>query len=249
MIPVFAGMGPYRRWLRWLEKEHPEVGDEEATEEVEFAMKQAMEEDEKKGGRGVWVGCLGFSQGAKIAASVLYDSQLRLEKRRKEVGGGWAQGKKEERNGHPDGLYGGFADDGKEYAMPMDLGDMPSGLGGGHWRFAVLLAGRAPLVKLSELSADSKTMCGAGEVSEGGLEYDVDNNRDRLVLPTVHVHGLQDPGLHLHKRLRDGYTEGDAVETIEWDGGHRVPLKKTDNERVAEAVMRAARRAGVLPAE
>lgn len=248
MIPVYAGMGPYRRWLRWLENEHNEIGDEEAVEEVEFKIRECMEEDDRRGGKGEWVGLVGFSQGAKVAASLLYESQLRLQKRRREEGKDDIISAKKT-DGYANGMYGGFEDEEEQTVTPMGLSDMPTGLGGGKWKFAVILAGRAPLIKLSALSEGSTTMVGAGVVSEGGLEFDISKNTDRLILPSVHVHGLQDPGLHLHRRLRDGYTDGDAVETVSWDGGHRAPLKKDDTKKVADATLRAARRAGVLPLE
>ncbi|KAL9054103.1 MAG: hypothetical protein Q9162_004360 [Coniocarpon cinnabarinum] len=252
MLPVYAGMGPYRRWLRWIDAEHPEVGDDEALEEIEYKVRETMEEDDARGGKGEWVGLVGFSQGAKVSASILYDCQLRLEEQRRKSG-------KEDRNSKKtepakisaDGLYGGFfgADEEQNDIEPMDLSDMPEGLAGGKWRFALLFAGRAPLVKMSSFSEGRPRMMGAGGISEGGFEFDVESNEDRLILPSVHVHGLQDPGRHLHQRLRDYYSEGDANELVEWDGGHRVPFKSADTEKVVDATLRAAKRAAVLPVE
>lgn len=249
MLPVYAGMGPYRRWLRWLEGEHQEVGDEEAIEEVEYKLREAMEEDDARGGKGEWVGLLGFSQGAKVAASLLYEGQLRLNKSRRERGREELEAGGESRGAdQADGMYGGFERDvGKEDVEPMDLSDMPEGFAGAKWKFAVVLAGRAPLVKFSPLSRDSTTMVEAGKISEGGLEFDVESNPDRIILPTLHVHGLQDPGVYLHRRLNEHYTAGNAVEIVEWDGGHRVPLKSDDIRKTAEALLRTAKRAGVLP--
>lgn len=229
ILPVYAGMGPYRRWLRWIEGEHAHVGDAEAVEEIEYQMREAMEEDDARGGEGEWVGLLGFSQGGKVVASVLYESQLRLER---------ARGGRRLIHGAGAGVSG-----------VMELGDMPEGFAGARWKFAIVLAGRAPLVKLSELAAASTTMVSAGGVSEAGLEFEADANADRIVLPTLHVHGLQDQGLPLHRRLVEVYTAGDAVEVVEWDGGHRVPLKKSDIAMVTAAIMRTVKRAGVLTEE
>ena len=43
-----------------------------------------MEEDDREGGRGEWVGLMGFSQGAKLAASILLEQQARADKARRE---------------------------------------------------------------------------------------------------------------------------------------------------------------------
>lgn len=39
-----------------------------------------MREDDKQGATGEWVGFLGFSQGAKMCASLLFRQQKRIEK-------------------------------------------------------------------------------------------------------------------------------------------------------------------------
>lgn len=212
MIPVYANEGPFRRWLRWLADAHPPVDDAAAIEEVEYAMRTAMERDT---GTGEFIGLLGFSQGAKLAASVLYESQLRTE----------------HGVGDVDGMY----------ARP---GDVVEGIAGGRWRFAVCLAGRAPLVCLSGLSEASETMVHAGAVSEG---FDLDRavNRNILKWPTLHVHGMKDQGLHLHRRLLNDYCSKESVTLLEWDGDHRVPLKKDDVRPLAKAIVNVAKKAGV----
>lgn len=70
---VYADSGPFRRWFRWL-PEHPAIAADEALAAIEACLRTAMERDE---GDGEWVGVLGFSQGAKVAASLLYRSQVR----------------------------------------------------------------------------------------------------------------------------------------------------------------------------
>ena len=62
----------------------------------------------------------------------------------------------------------------------------------------------------------------------------------RLRLPTIHVHGLQDPGFHLHRRLVNDYCEPGSTTLIEWDGNHRIPLKKADVDKVVEAILDVA---------
>lgn len=213
MIPVYEDMGPYRRWLRWL-PEHAEVADEDAIGEIEYAMRTAMDADDARGGTGEWVGLMGFSQGAKVSASLLYESQLRRAQAA-EAG--------------VDGMYGGWEEENIE------------GIAGGKWQFAVCMAGRAPLVKFSALSEKSRTMVEAGGVSEGFPFEERGRNKDILKLPTVHVHGLKDPGLHLHRRLLDDYCDTRYVRIVEWDGDHRIPLKSTDVKLVVDATLQTAK--------
>ena len=51
--------------------------------QVERSLMKAMVEDE---GTGDWVGLIGFSQGAKLAFSILLENQLRLQKDRRATG-------------------------------------------------------------------------------------------------------------------------------------------------------------------
>jgi predicted esterase len=193
IVPVYQDYGPFRRWLRWL-PEHPEIDDESAIEEVFYAIKTAKDEDE---GDGPWVGLIGFSQGAKLASSLLYDQQIHQEK-----------------DGKADTDY----------------------------KFAVLLAGRSPLVSFSEYT-NSPACVAAGAISEGFL-YEGESPHI-LRIPTIHVHGLNDPGLHLHRKMLKQYHDPKTSTLIEWDGTHRVPIKKTDVEPIVKEIYRMAREAGV----
>lgn len=214
MIPVYANHGPYRRWLRWL-PEHAPVDDDAAIEEVEYAMRTAMQGDTE--GTGKWVGLMGFSQGAKMAASVLYERQLRMAEQARA-------------SGALDGMYGGEGE-----------AETVLGLAGGEWEFAVCMAGRAPLVMLSERRTESRTMVRAGGISEG---FDFDGagvNTDKLALPSLHVHGTADPGLHLHRRLLNDYCSPGSTTLVEWPGDHRIPLKGDDVRPVVQAILELAK--------
>jgi len=204
IVPVYADYAPFRRWLRWL-PEHKEIDAESAVEEIWYQLKLCMDEDDREGATGEWVGLLGFSQGAKVSASLLYEQQVREEK-------------------------------------------MGKGKAGTNWKFAVLLAGRAPLVSLSEDSAGCKALVDAAEISEGfeKVETDVWDGWRKLEIPTVHVHGLLDPGLHLHRRLKDQYCEPSSVTLVEWEGIHRVPIKSKDCQMIVDAIMDVARKTGSI---
>lgn len=194
IVPVYEDYGPFRRWLRWIPGEHAEIDDESAIEEVLYSIETCKKEDK---GTGPWVGLLGFSQGAKLSASLLYDQQVRIEK---------------------------------------------AGTAETDYKFAVLLAGRQPLISFSEYSVGPAVLP-AGAISEG-FWYDGPNEHV-LKLPTIHVHGMSDPGLHLHRRLMDQYCDKKGVTLVEWDGGHRVPLKKTDVDRIVKEIYRVAKEQGV----
>lgn len=193
IVPVYQDFGPFRRWLRWL-PEHPELDDEAAVEEIMYSLETCKREDE---GDGPWVGLMGFSQGAKLASSLLYDQQIHMEK-----------------EGKADTDY----------------------------KFAVSLAGRSPIVSFSEYSR-SPACVNPGAISEG-FKYD-GVSPHILRIPTIHVHGLADQGLHLHRKMLSQYHDPNSVTLIEWDGTHRVPIKKTDVEKITTAIYRVAREQGV----
>ena len=193
IVPVYQDCGPFRRWLRWL-PEHPAIDDDAAIEEVMYSIETCKREDE---GTGPWVGLMGFSQGAKLSSSLLYDQQIRMEKE-------------------------GKADT--------------------NYKFAVLLAGRSPLVGFCDYSR-SPACVNPGAISEG-FKYEGESPHI-LRLPTIHVHGLADPGLHLHRKMLNQYHDPKAATLIEWDGTHRVPIKKTDVEKITNEIYRVARDQGV----
>jgi predicted esterase len=200
VLPVFADAAPFRRWLRWIPGAHAELDDDAARDEIWWQLREAMDGDDAAGGAGPWAALVGFSQGAKMAASLLYEAQWR------------------EQNGVRD-------------ARRPD------------WKFAVLMAGRAPLVSLRP-ETDGTGLQRAGEIYEAPRNLGANNNI--ITRPTVHVHGLQDPGLPLHRRLLDDYCAKGTTSLVEWDGGHRLPIKAADVKKVTEAIFSVAKRTGVL---
>lgn len=193
IVPVYQDYGPFRRWLRWL-PEHKAVDSETTVEEIMYAIDTCKREDE---GDGPWVALMGFSQGAKLASSLLYNQQILIEK-----------------EGEADTDY----------------------------KFAVLLAGRSPIVSLCKYSKSPATV-DPGDISEG-FHYEGESPHV-LKLPTVHVHGLADPGLHLHQKMLKQYHDPKTSTVLEWDGNHRVPIKKTDVDPIVAEIYRLAREQGV----
>lgn len=87
-----------------------------------------------------------------------------------------------------------------------------------NYKFAVLIAGRPPSTRLRL-----------------GVPETV-----RLQVPTIHVHGLKDPHVELHKTLISQCNFGASYSVIEWDGGHRLPIKTSDVDMVTAEVLRVA---------
>lgn len=143
------------------------------------------------------MGLLGFSQGAKLASSLLYDQQILGER-----------------------------------GLPVET----------EYKFAVLLAGRHPLVSLGPYSK-SAACVSAGDISEGHV-FDGESPHV-LRIPTIHVHGLTDPGLDKHRKMMRQYHDAKTVTVLEWDGAHRVPIKTADLEPIVKEIYRVAREQGV----
>lgn len=162
----------------------------EVIDAIEASLAAAMKADDDVGATGEWVGLLGFSQGAKMAASLLLREQTRMERTRS--------------------TYQGISWSGAE---PL-------------FRFAILLAGRGPMVSLD---AGSQAFFGREEVVSEPI----------LRLPTVHVHGLRDEGLSMHREFQTRCCTKESTALVEWDGDHRVPIKAWDVVAVVTAMMRA----------
>ncbi len=219
---VYGDYGPFRRWLRWL-PEHPEVDAETAASEMAYQVRSAMEDDDALGGRGDWVGLMGFSQGAKVAASMLYTQQVAREKKID------AQG----RLGGVEG-GGGGGEAGKESV---------------NWRFGVLMAGRAPLVLLDEKLGPLPQ--GIADASMGSTTFtdwpDGSGGTAHLLrAPTIHVHGLKDQGLHHHLKLLNVYCAPGTTRLVQWDGDHRLPIRTNDVEAVTSQIIELGKELGIL---
>ena len=172
-----------------------------------------MEEDDAAGGCGEWVGLMGFSQGAKMSASLLLEQQAREELAQLE-------GRR-------------------------DIGVGPIGVPGINWRFGILLAGRAPPTNFNPKVQKSKALVSAADISEGFEFVGALDEEAILRKDTLHVHGMADQGLHLHRRLLDEYCEKGSTTLIEWEGAHRIPIKSDTVNRVIGAVYDVAEKTGV----
>ena len=194
--PVYSHMGPCRRWGRW-KPSHPPLEHFSAIREVEHSLTKAMVEDE---GTGEWVGLIGFSQGAKLAFSILLENQLRLQKDRQSTG---------------------FA--------------------GVHWDFGVIMAGRGPPYNLSNGHKSSQHYSSITGVSVGcDSELSSLPFPNKLQTPTLHVHGLEDGGLEMHRHLLKHFTSPNDSRLIQWHGAHRIPIASEDVKAVTEGILETA---------
>jgi hypothetical protein len=164
-----------------------------------------MRQDNETGATGDWVAVLGFSQGAKIAASLLYRQQV-YEETRLVVGTTSGQPK---------------------------------------FRFGILLAGSAPLISLdpnmtlSHPLPDAASIRNPWEVDSGRVPEESSENVLRT--PTIHVHGILDPGLFLHRKLFEHFCHPATRRLVEWDGTHRVPLRHNDVLSVVYQIRKLAK--------
>jgi hypothetical protein len=200
---VYKNWGPFRRWLR-SGPEHPQIEPDLAADLIQQSLNAAMKEDDMEGATGGWVGLLGFSQGAKICASLLFQQQVVSEK------------------------------------LGLDQARTD-------YRFAILLAGRGPLVSLEPDLIMNPALVDASQIGLLRIptEWNILRDECMLRIPTVHVHGMRDPGLHLHRQLLDYYCDESTSRLIEWDGEHRVPIKSKDVASVVEQILAVARETGV----
>ncbi|KAI2603051.1 serine hydrolase FSH [Hypoxylon fragiforme] len=204
VLSVYAEHGPFKRWLRWL-PEQSEVEDHTAVTEIEAQLKEAMDMDDELGATGPWVALLGFSQGAKMVASLLFRQQIRTEK-------------------------------------------LGSDRAGSNWKFAVVMAGRAPLVNLDPDVFKSSMLAHPSQIGlTGGPDLmEMMSGNHILKLPTIHVHGLNDPGVSLHRELLEEYCDPNTTRLVEWNGDHRIPLKSTDVQPLVNQILEVARETKAL---
>ena len=200
---VYKAYGPFQRWLRFL-PHHPDIGARPTVEKIEDSLDAAKNEDDLKGATGEWVGLLGFSQGAKMCASLLLRQQLCAQKL------GWQSSKTK-------------------------------------YRFAVLLAGRGPLVAMEPQLSTTPALVDASEIGfSAALDERISRSKEHVLhLPTIHVHGLRDPGLGLHRLMLEQYCERDSTRLLEWDGDHRVPIKSKEVAAVVAQILDVAKQTGV----
>lgn len=216
--------------------------DDIITSEMEYQLQGAMSADDAQGGTGEWVGLLGFSQGARVAGSILFDRQLKIE----------AAGLGLRKSQHVDLLRNSM------HSAPA--ASVP-GFAGGYWAFGILIAGQGPFLTLSEAGEMSGMTEAPGVLPNfksspprspnGSLTLNGTNgmpNMHKLNLPTLHIHGLKDPMQASMRRWYDAQFEKGKADTgdvggcawgarlIEWSGNHRLPFRSMDMLPIVRAI-------------
>lgn len=188
---VYRNYGPFRVWFCDHNMSKVLTSRDVATA-IDASLTLAMAADDAKGATGDWVGLLGFSQGAKAAASILYRQQR---------------------------------------------------CGITNFRFSILFAGRGPLVWLMPDLPQPHGLVNASTpfTHPSSPCLTMGSNEHMLRLPTVHVHGLNDPGLENHRDLLRDYCDPLQATLLEWAGDHRMPIKSRDVETVVQQIHRVAR--------
>ncbi|RAO72575.1 uncharacterized protein BHQ10_008587 [Talaromyces amestolkiae] len=186
---VYKDFGDFRTWIRWQSDNNLKADNGSVVAPIVASISAAMANDTAQGATGEWVGLMGFSQGAKICASILLAQQVGTLR---------------------------FYDNGE-----IDF------------RFGVLLAGRGPLLSI--------------KLKHRALPQDFETYsiQPLIQIPTLHVHGLRDPGLDYHQGLLKECFDPSYTRLVEWDGEHRVPIKTKDVTAVTGAIFAMALDLGI----
>jgi predicted esterase len=186
---VYKEFGDFRTWIRWQSEDSLKLDDGSVLAPIVASLTAAMANDTAQGATGEWVGLLGFSQGAKICASILLAQSTSTLR---------------------------FHDNGE-----IDF------------RFAVLLAGRGPLLSIKLKNRVSSR------------DFETYSIQPLIRIQTLHVHGMRDSGLKYHQQLLKESFDPAYTRLVEWDGDHRVPIKTNDVATVTSAIFAMALDVGI----
>ncbi|PGH23620.1 hypothetical protein AJ80_02401 [Polytolypa hystricis UAMH7299] len=92
VLPVFEGLGPYRSWMpRQVEDQRdPDSPCAVMPPETAAVLERAIQAEIARNGRG-FVGVMGFSMGARLAAGLLLDQQQKQKLEQQQDGGGQSE--------------------------------------------------------------------------------------------------------------------------------------------------------------
>lgn len=206
---VYKRYGPFKAWQRMTPNDEPEHNAQGPINLIEYALFAAMHADDRRGATGEFVALLGFSQGAKMAASLLHMQEMRHQRPSWSAYGIWPK-----------------------------------------FRFGILLSGRGPLVCLAPEMATPRGFVDATKPATTTMEdvfTSIEGSTGHILrIPTIHVHGLQDPGLESHRKMLRCYCSPNNVILLEWEGGHRVPIQSKHVSPIVEQIRSLAWQTGAL---
>ena len=234
ILPIFEGAGPYHRWhcdvsaASYFDITLSEIAAERRLVRQQLdRILRAEEED----GAAPFVGVMGFSQGTRVATGLLIDQHQKRQQR-------------QHQKDHLPHLR--FAVLLCGTYPPLPLTDDP------------MLP--APATNTSIIDVDSAASASSSE------RYDVHTRTDfsepalssgtaapsdtgsktseaeppRIRIPSVHVHGLQDPWLREGRELLKNHYDTASATVIEFQGSHHVPSAQKDIDEVVRAIISAS---------
>lgn len=226
--PVFEGAGPFYRWhCDSSASDAFDITDSEiATERriVREYLEKILSDDDGA----PFVGIMAFSQGTRVATGLLLDQRRQ--------------------RGHNDlpplrfaillcGTYPPppLADVPNPFAdislVPVDdrLTPCPERL---HFSTDSTATSSEPIIN----SATASPQLSQSSNCDKTLETE---SCCRLCIPSVHVHGLQDPWLPEGRALLTNYYEAEGATVLDFQGGHHVPTAQKDIDKIVRAILGA----------
>ena len=128
-----------------------------------------------------------------------------------------------------------------ENQLRLERNPASPGFAGVHWQFGVIMAGRAPPFSLSPHTQLNHYFKSLTQLPQGRTKpLRLDPSATKLRTPTLHIHGLRDGGLELHRDLLRQSASPAHSMLVEWEGAHRIPFRSTDVHRITQAIREIA---------
>lgn len=117
------------------------------------------------------------------------------------------------------------------------------------FRFAVVMGAPAPVVFFDRTGTlpQPRHLASAGDLLTRFTDWPQEGQADEdylVITPVLHVHGLQDTALEAHRMLYK-YSKKETRQLLEWDGGHRLPFKAEDVDRLVNRILQLAEDTGM----
>lgn len=258
ILPIFEGSGPYHRWhcdvsaASVFDITEAEIAAERRTV-CEYLYRLLRIEDGAP-----FVGVMGFSQGTRVATGLLLEQQLQAQQQQQQQRQ-WQKNHKDDLRPPPlrfAVLLGGTY-------PPLPLTDTLPSLPSPADTSAICLSCSASCERSSSsesgaeaavsvyLKKEPARMVAATTASPPLLSSSLDDDsssgkmpklhsqQQRIRIPSVHVHGLQDPWLGEARELLKNCYDSRYATLVEFQGGHHVPSAQKDIDELARAILAA----------
>lgn len=167
--------------------------------------------------KGPFVGVLGFSQGAGVAARLLLRQDEMRRTKARDVG-----------QRHTPLLKFGVLIGGSPQCLYSKARPPPKSLAGAD-------LGRARAARDGD---GDGYVNGERETRDScNLDTDMAHLVPKIAIPTIHVHGLSDQYLPNGRMLLKDFFDRPTAQLLEFDGGHHMPVLLKDSQRLAEMMV------------